>query len=144
MTLLPNLWVFDFEVFAQDWLFVGKNAETGERIIIHNDNDALVAFFETNPLMCGFNSKHYDDYIAKAIIGGLSPELVKAVNDEIIVHGKNGWEIPLLRNFNVWFDSFDLMDDMQKGISLKSIEALLGIPIEETEVDFNIQRALTD
>lgn len=144
MTLLPNLWVFDFEVFAQDWLFVGKNAETGERIIIHNDNDALVAFFETNPLMCGFNSKHYDDYIAKAIIGGLSPELVKAVNDEIIVHGKNGWEIPLLRNFNVWFDSFDLMDDMQKGISLKSIEAHLGIPIEETEVDFNIQRALTD
>lgn len=58
--------------------------------------------------------------------------------------GVDGWNIPFLRSFRVWFDSFDLMDDMQVGLSLKSIEAHLGIPIEETEVDFNLSRSLTE
>lgn len=44
----------------------------------------------------------------------------------------------------VFFDSFDLRDDCQDGISLKAIEAHLGIPIEETGVDFNIDRPLTE
>lgn len=144
MALLPEIWVFDCEVFLHDWVFIAKNSVTGVRVVIHNDNDAVVEFFQQNPLMCGFNSKHYDDHIVKAIIGGASPEQVKEINDEIIVHGVDGWNIPFLRSFRVWFDSFDLMDDMQVGLSLKSIEAHLGIPIEETEVDFNLSRSLTE
>lgn len=144
MALLPEIWVFDCEVFLYDWVLIAKNTSTGVRVIFHNDNDALVEFMEQDPLLCGFNSKHYDDHIVKAIISGASPEMVKEINDAIIEDGIEGWNIPYLRGFRCWFDSFDLMDDMQVGISLKSIEAHLGIPIEETEVDFRLQRALTE
>lgn len=144
MAQLPEIWVFDCEVFAHDWIVVMKNTETAVRVIVHNDNEQLIDFFRENPLMCGFNSKHYDDHIVRTILAGAEPETVKQINDAIIIEGMEGWNIPFLRDNRIWFDSFDLMDDMQVGFSLKSIEAHLGIPIEETEVDFNIDRALTE
>ena len=145
MALPDNLYVYDMEVFAHDWLFIAKEVATGARTIIHNDAETLIEFFQADPLMCGFNNKHYDDFMVKAIWFGAVPEQVKAINDEIIVEGIPGWDIDFLKNVEVWFnfDSFDLMDDMQVGFSLKSIEAHLGIPIEETEVDFDIDHALT-
>jgi len=75
---------------------------------------------------------------------GLTPEQIKEINDLIIVEEVNGWDIPVLREYRVYFDSFDLMDDCQVGLSLKAIEAHLGIPIEETEVDFNITHRLSE
>lgn len=135
--------IFDCEVGAKDWLFVFKNVETGEYTVIHNDNDAVIAFMENNPFLGGFNNKHYDNHILKAVMVGCTPEQVKEINDAIIVDEVNGWDIPLLRDYKVFFSSFDLMDDCQMGLSLKAFEAHLGIPIEETEVDFNLDRAWT-
>ncbi len=140
---MENLYIFDSEVFAYDWLFVFKEAATGEYTIIHNDNDAVLAFMECNPLLVGFNNKHYDNHILKAVMVGYEPEVVKHVNDLIIHEGLNGWQIPFLQEHRIYFDSFDLMDDCQTGISLKAIEAHLGIPIEESEVAFDIDRPLT-
>ena len=141
--LIENTFIFDCEVFAHDWLFVFKELSTGQYTVIHNDNDAVLAFMEQDPFLGGFNNKHYDNHILKAVMVGLTPEQVKEVNDLIIVEEIDGWDIPLLRDYRVFFHSFDLMDDCQDGISLKGIEAHLGIPIEETEVDFNITRRLT-
>ena len=135
--------IFDCEVGAKDWLFVFKNVETGEYTVIHNDNDAVIAFMENDPFLGGFNNKHYDNHILKAVMVGCTPEQVKEINDAIIVDEVNGWDIPLLRDYKVFFSSFDLMDDCQMGLSLKAFEAHLGIPIEETEVDFNLDRAWT-
>ena len=129
--------------FAHDWLFVFKEVATGRYTIIHNDNDAVLAFMEQEPYLGGFNNKHYDNHILKAVMIGADPETVKQVNDLIILEEIDGWDIPFLREYRVFFHSFDLMDDCQDGISLKGIEAHLGIPIEETEVDFNITRKLT-
>ena len=141
--MIENTFIFDCEVFAHDWLFVFKELSTGQYTVIHNDNDAVLAFMEQDPFLGGFNNKHYDNHILKAVMVGLTPEQVKEVNDLIIVEEIDGWDIPLLRDYRVFFHSFDLMDDCQDGISLKGIEAHLGIPIEETEVDFNITRRLT-
>lgn len=142
--MIEGTYIFDCEVFAHDWLFVFKEVATGEYTIIHNDNDAVLAFMESDPFLGGFNNKHYDNHILKAVMIGADPETVKAINDAIIVEEINGWDIPYLRDYKVFFNSFDLMDDCQDGISLKGIEAHLGIPIEETEVDFNIDRRLTE
>lgn len=136
--------IFDCEVFAHDWLFVFKDLATGDYTIIHNDNDAVLAFMESDPFLGGFNNKHYDNHILKAVMVGCTPEQIKEINDAIIVDEVNGWDIPLLREYKVFFSSFDLMDDCQMGLSLKAFEAHLGIPIEETEVDFNIDRPLTE
>ena len=45
----------------------------------------------------------------------------------------------------IWsrFNNIDIMDDMQMGLSLKAIEGHLGMDIQETEVDFNLGRPLT-
>lgn len=139
-----DIFIFDCEVFAHDWLFVFKEIATGEYTVIHNDNDAVVAFMDRNPFLGGFNNKHYDNFILKGVMCGLTPEQIKEINDLIIVEEVNGWDIPILREYRVYFDSFDLMDDCQVGLSLKAIEAHLGIPIEETEVDFNITHRLSE
>lgn len=141
--MIDKIHIYDCEVFEQDWVFVFKELKTGTYTIIHNDNDAVREFMQQNPILGGFNNKHYDNHILKAVMMDCEPEIVKGVNDAIIVEGIKGWEIPLLQESRVYFNSFDLMDDCQQGLSLKAIEAHLGIPIEETEVDFNISRKLT-
>ena len=103
------IYIFDCEVFAYDWLFVFMHRETGEYTVIHNDNDAIKQFMDQDPILCGFNNKHYDNHILKAILCDADPVMVKSINDFIIVHGHNGWENPFLQQYKVFFDSFDLM-----------------------------------
>lgn len=141
--MIDDRYIFDCEVFAFDWLFVFKHKTTKEYTVIHNDNEAVRQFMEQEPLLGGFNNKHYDQFILKAILCDYTPEQVKAVNDFIIVQGHEGWEHPDLRESRVYFDQYDLMDDCQMGLSLKAIEAHLGMDIRETTVSFNINRPLT-
>lgn len=138
------IYFFDCEVFAHDWLFVFKSAETGIYTIIHNDPETLQEFMrDDDVLLCGFNNKHYDQFILKAALAEASPEDIKELNDHII-GGGGGWEHPLMRENRYFFKQFDVFDDCQVGLSLKAIEAHLGMDIQESEVDFNLDRALTD
>ena len=138
------IYFFDCEVFAHDWLFVFKSAETGIYTIIHNDPETLQEFMrDDDVLLCGFNNKHYDQFILKAALAEASPEDIKELNDYII-GGGGGWEHPLMRGNRYFFKQFDVFDDCQVGLSLKAIEAHLGMDIQESEVDFNLDRALTD
>ena len=133
---------YDTECFAHDFIVVFKDKETGEHTVFHNDNLGVKEFISDDAIYCGFNTKHYDQYIIKAICAGFSPEEVKQVNDWII-NGGQGWECPLLDRIFFRFNNVDIMDDMQMGLSLKAIEGHLGLSIEETEVDFNLDRPLT-
>lgn len=142
--LFDNLFIFDCEVFAFDWLFVFKHKLTGEKTRIWNDNEAVKQFMAQEPLLAGFNNKHYDQFILRAVLSDYTPEEVKQVNDFIIVQGHEGWEHPGLRDSGIYFDQYDLMDDCQMGLSLKAIEAHLGMDIRETTVSFNIDRPLTE
>lgn len=121
-----------------------KNAISGEYTVIHNDNDELKAFMDERPMLCGYNNKHYDSYIIKAVMLDMTPQEVKEINDTIIVQGVPGWQIPAFQERSIYFDQFDLMDDTQTGMGLKDIEGHLGMSITESSVDFEIDRPLTD
>lgn len=145
LTLLPDRWVFDCEVTEHDWLFVFKHKGTNDYAIFHNDNDSLRAWWrEEDPLLVGFNSKRYDQFILKGVIADKTPEEIKEINDDIIERGIQGWDLPQLREYYIKIRQYDLMDDMQVGQSLKSIEGHLGMDITETTVDFNIDHHWTD
>lgn len=136
--------VCDTEVFAHDFVVVFYNISQKTWRVIHNDNQAVRQYMsDPNLLFCGFNVKHYDQFILRAIATGAPPETVKEINDFIITQGRQGWEHWYIRQHRFDFKLFDLADDTQMGTSLKSIEAHLGQDIVETEVDFNLDRKLT-
>ena len=134
---------YDCEVFAHEWLVVFKDKESGRYTRIWNDNDALCECISDDCIYIGFNSKHYDQFIIKAIVAGFTPEEVKQVNNYII-QGGQGWECPLLEDVYLRFNNVDIRDDMQVGLSLKAIEGHLGLPIQESNVSFDIDRPLTE
>lgn len=136
--------VFDIEVFRYDWLVVFFDVKSGEWFVHHNDAEAVRYFLsEPNIILCGYNNKHYDNHILKAICCGADNEIVKDINDFIIAEERSGWEHWFLKLNKFWFKSFDLMDDTQVGTSLKHIEAHSFMPIVESDVDFNLDRHLT-
>ena len=138
------IYVFDYEVFKYDWIGIIKCAGENDYFIAHNDSEAANDFMkEKSPLLCGYNSKWYDQFIHRAVLMGLSPEEIKRLNDYIILEDGHGWDYGPIRNSKIWFDCFDLMDDVQMGTSLKHIEAHLGLDIRETSVPFDIDRPLT-
>lgn len=136
--------VGDVETFKYDWISVFYDTSRNEWAVFHNDNSGLCNYMsQPDVVFCGYNNKHYDNHIWKAICCGAEPMLVKEINDFIIKEERSGWEHWFIRNNRFRFDNFDLMDDTQVGTSLKHIEAHLGWNIEETEVDFDINRPLT-
>ena len=133
---------YDCEVFSHDWIVVFKDKETGIFTVVHNDNEVLRSCISEDAVYIGFNSKHYDQYIVKGICADFSPQELKQLNDYIIA-GNQGWQYPLLNGFYFSFNNVDIRDDTQQGLSLKAIEGHMGISIQETEVDFNLDRPLT-
>lgn len=99
------------------------------------------------PVLCGYNNKHYDQWILRAIYHGSDPETIKALNDYIIKENHNDpWNFPdLPGNLIHPCKQFDLMDDLG-GIflRLKEVEGNLGMDIRESSVSFDIDRPLTD
>lgn len=137
-----RLITYDGECFAHDWLVVFKDKETGQYTVIHNDNEALKRVLDDDCIYVGFNSKHYDQYIMKAVAYGYSPQEVKQVND-FIIGGGQGWQCPMLDGVYLNFNNVDIKDDMQMGLSLKAIEGHLGLSVTESTVPFNLDRPLT-
>lgn len=138
-----RLIVYDVEVFCEDWLVIFKDIETGKYTCVHNDNEELKEYISEDCIYIGFNSKHYDQFIIKAICCGFTPQEVKQVND-FIIGGGQGWDCPMLRDFFFRFNNVDIKDDMQMGLSLKAIEGHLGLSVEESTVPFDIDRPLTE
>lgn len=136
--------VYDVEVFRFDWIVVFYDVSEAKFHVYVNDSEGVKQFMtRPNQIFCGFNNKHYDNFILAAIVRGASHAVIKQLNDFIIEEGRAGWEHYFIKKNRFWFPSFDLMDDTQIGTSLKSIEAHLGWDIVETEVDFHINRPLT-
>lgn len=128
--------VFDMEVFTYNYLFVAFDLETKKYTVIEDNREELIKFYNDNKdsIWIGYNCKNYDKYILQAIIEGINP---KPVNDYII-GGNAGWLL-----FDKKLD-INLYDCMIMGKSLKQLESYFGVDIRETEIDFNIDRPLTD
>lgn len=132
--------IYDFEVFSNDWLVVILDLDAKKKHIIVNDPDKLEKIYteHENDIWVGFNNVRYDQYILKGILCGFNP---KEVNDYIIVEQKPGWMFSnILRKIPTI--QYDVMNTLNKG--LKVYEGFQGSNIKESEVDFNINRKLTD
>lgn len=138
-----KIYIYDFETLMWDWIVVYQDFDTGEFTVFHNDNEGVLGFMSDDAIYIGFNSKSYDQYIMKAVCGGCENDEIKELNDYLIA-GNNGWEHPLMQQIRYWFNNVDIRDDTQQGLSLKAIEGHLGLSVEESTIDFNIDRPLTE
>ena len=142
-----NIFIYDLEVFSDDWIAVFRRPEkNSSHIVIHNNAYQLREFLNSqeNIVIGGFNNKHYDDYVLMTMLNGGSNIEVKRCNDWIIKEKKPPWEFPFLQFQKKPFKSFDLRDDIaDQNISLKAIEGNLKLPIVESSVPFDIDRPLT-
>ena len=136
------MYVFDFEVFMYDWMVVFKNIQTKEYIKIINDVQALKDFHDANKdkIFFGYNNKSFDNIIFNAILSNADPYGV------MIMLFK---ETPLPTIYKMFrigrhkLNTFDLMQDIL-GMSLKEAEGYMGMSVEESSVDFDISRKLTE
>lgn len=129
---------YDFEVFSHDWLVVFIDYETKEKTVIINSRKDLQKFYNAHKddIFCGYNSRTYDQVIFKGILQGADPWVL---NDEIINQGKKEYQI-LDRKNKIPFNNYDCL---LLNKSLKQLEGFLNVKIKESDVDFNIDRKLT-
>lgn len=130
----------DFEVFFHNWLVVFADMDAEKFTVIHDDVSALTDFYNQHKqeIFVGYNIRNYDQWIFKAILAGFNP---KHINDFIIEQGGNGYNYSSqLKNYPLIF--YDVMPNIPT--SLKTLEGFMGGNIKETDVDFNIDRPLTD
>lgn len=135
------MFVFDCEVFKYNWLFVFKKVSTGEYTIIQDDEDELRRFYEENQtaLFIGFNNKAYDNIILKGILSNVDPAEIT----RMIIGGKQRYLVQKALGIKDYkLTSMDLMQDIL-GMSLKEAEGYMCMSIEESNVDFEIDRPLT-
>lgn len=135
------MFVFDCEVFKYNWLFVFKKVSTGEYTIILDDEDELRNFYESNQkaLFIGFNNKAYDNIIFKGILSKVDPAEIT----RMIIGGKQRYLVQKVLGIKEFkLTTMDLMQDIL-GMSLKEAEGYMCMSIEESDVDFEIDRPLT-
>lgn len=136
------MFVFDFEVFMHDWLVVFKNVHTKEYTKIINDVQGLKDFHNKNKekIFFGYNSKSFDNIIFNAILSDADPY-------SVMLMLFNSTPLPVIyKTFNIKYfklNSFDLMQDIL-GMSLKEAEGYMGMSVEESNIDFDIPRKLTE
>jgi predicted DNA-binding protein YlxM (UPF0122 family) len=131
---------YDFEVFKYDWLVVITNTENQSEQVFINDEQGLINYYNEHKqdIWIGYNSRHYDQYILKAIICGFTPQ---EVNEWIINKREPGWKF--YKDFwKITLLNFDVMTN--KFRSLKQLEGFQGHDIKESSVDFTIDRELKD
>lgn len=136
------MFIFDFEVFKYDWLVVFNDLVTNQFITIVNDREKLLEFYKKNKdkLFIGFNNKRYDDNIFKVILLGQSAYYAS----KVIIEEDN--ILKLYKVFDMNRYTLNTLDIAQDGIrgSLKEFEGYLGLSIEESNIAFDIDRALTE
>ena len=138
-----SLLFYDFEVFTDDWMVVLITPYINETKVIINDREELLNYFNNhrNFIWVGYNNTHYDQFILKVILFGKNP---KEINDEIIVKDIKPWEY--FRNNKLDYKAFNFYNyDLIKvgDGGLKNLESFMNNDIKESDVDFKINRKLT-
>lgn len=146
---------FDFEVLPNWWCCTFGDLPDNEQVdeslkdnfVVITSDDAnardllLKQMREPGVVVVGYNIKYYDLMIANAIYQGFSPQQIKIVNDLIIIPNCQ-WTTkehiklqPFAKKKLGGVIYQDLLDDNDG--SLKEKEAILGLDILESSVDFN-------
>lgn len=133
-----NLVLFDFEVFKHNVLLGAYVVSDGSVKVYQswNLNDIKRFYYlHSDSIWIGHNIASYDNHILQAVVEGKNEEQIKLLNDKIIVKGQRF-------RCTLKFMYYDLMNSHM--YSLKAMEAFMGKRISESEVDFNLDRQLTD
>lgn len=136
-----KIWGYDFEVYSKiNWFCVTFiNYENRNNVIvIVNSKEQLFNFYNLHKseIFVSYNGRQYDTGIFKGILDGMN---VGFVNDKLIKEGKKPFQVVINSKKYSLYD----YDCILKDKSLKQLEAYLGDDIRETEVDFDIDRPLT-
>lgn len=137
-----KIYGYDFEVYSKiNWFCVTfiNYANRDDRITIINDRLELIDFYDRHKdcVIVSYNGRQYDTGIYAGTLDGLK---VGLVNDEIIKNGKK----PAQAVKNIKHYQINDYDCIIKDKSLKQLEAFMGDDIRETQVDFDIDRPLTE
>ena len=128
--------IFDFEVFKYNTLL--------GTLLVHDDNtielkqmwnlDEIRSFYNNhlNDLWVGHNNDDYDNHILDAILHNIDPYL----KSKSLINSQ------FRSKANLQIYTYDLM--CCRFYSLKMTELLVGKAIHTTEVDFNLNRPLTE
>ena len=137
-----TIYIYDIEVFKKDNLFVFRDYFTKEWTVIHNDLDGLRKFYLANrdSLFVGYNSHSYDSNVMRAYLQGKNPF---HVSKAIIESDDRALAYKMFDTKTTPLFGMDLYQD-NRGFSLKEHSAFMGINIKETEVDFDLDRELTE
>lgn len=130
--------VYDFEVFAHDVLLGAKIINgTSSEIYQTWSLDDIKKLYDYNKesIWIGHNNYRYDDKILQGVVNDYNEEQLKILSNKIINEDK------YIRK-NIQLYSYDLMTNHMG--SLKAIECAAGESIFTTEVDFNLDRKLTE
>ena len=132
---------YDFEVFTKiNWFCVTfiNYEDRNKEVVIVNDRAKLIEFYNEykDNIFISYNGRQYDTGIFKGILDGMN---VGYVNDKLIKEGKKPFQV--VKNAKKY--PLNDYDTILKDKSLKQLEAFMGDDIRETEVDFNIDRPLT-
>lgn len=134
-----KLIIYDLETYRYDFLFGSLILEDGKETVYQtwdiNDIKQFYNDHKDDSIFIGWNSKYYDNIVLEAAINGKDPYLMskKIIEDD---HG-------------IWCHlRFYTYDAMNTGFgnmySLKLTELISGKSIDTTEVDFDVDRKLTE
>ena len=131
--------VFDWEVFKFNQLLgclVYDEENNTEELFQSWDIEEMKEFFNSHrrDIWVGWNNSGYDNYLIQAMFRG---DDLFEVSNQIIEQRKT----PRL---TLKFFNFDLMTTLKGFTSLKLTELISGKNIHTTDVDFNLDRELTD
>ena len=125
--------VFDFEVFRYNILLGVYDTNNKIYYQLWNTSEIKDFYYKNqDAIWVGHNNTDYDNHILEAVIKDKDPYLVSL---EIINNRKRFY-------LNIKLNYYDLMQ-WHMG-SLKVMEAAFGKNISESEIDFNIDRPLTE
>ena len=152
-------WIYDIEVFKEDWLFVAKTIDGENKVICWNDPEKLKLWI-SNKILIGFNNAAYDNNVIKYAMAypqlvenykssknkdAKEPLTVKQYSD-LIINEDSGKDISLnvsVPNFLSWDISFHLPFDVRRNSLKKLTMSVLNKKNYDSSVPFDIDRKLT-
>ena len=152
-------WIYDIEVFQDDWLFVAKTLDGENKVICWNDPENLKLWIG-NKILIGFNNAAYDNNVIKYAMGYPKlledykssssrdmkvPLTVKEYSD-LIINNDEDKETPMVTdvpNFLSWDISFHLPFDVRRNSLKKLTMSVLNKRNYDSSVPFDIKRKLT-
>ena len=130
--------IFDFEVFKFDTLLGAKVLDNNTITTFQTwDLSEMQQFYKDNitSIWIGHNNSTYDNIILQDVVNGKTSPMIKRTSNQIINNERK-------RYLNIQLYWYDLM--AQHMIGLKTVECAVGKNISTSEVEFDVDRPLTD